>query len=377
MAIKAVKHDSSRSLRPVVSIVIPLLNEADNIIPLYQHLKLAMERGEWTWEIIFVDDGSTDATFKLLQEVHRHDDHVRVLRLRRNFGQTAALAAGFEAARGDTIVSLDGDLQNDPQDIARLVEKLDEGYDAVSGWRVHRQESFWLRRLPSRVANWLISHTTGVHLHDYGCTLKAYRAELVKELRLYGEMHRFIPALMWGNGARIAELSVQHRPRLNGQSKYGISRTVRVLLDLITVKFCLTSLTKPLQFFGVLGLLTSGVGMGTCLYLASMKLFWGQPLADRPFLLLGILLLVIGVQFLCVGILAEIQIRTYHEASQRPVYAIREILDTPNGKIPTELRQDNTNEPVKEAQPNVRIHLAHSVGEPQLAIADETDGQIR
>lgn len=312
---------------PYVSVVIPLFNEGENVRPLHRSLRSVMDKSGYVWEVIFVDDGSTDTTFGLLQELYRQDEHVRVLRLRRNFGQTAALAAGFDAARGATIVCLDGDLQNDPQDIARLVEKLDEGYDAVSGWRVHRQESFWLRRLPSRVANWLISQTTGVHLHDYGCTLKAYRAELVKELRLYGEMHRFIPALMWGNGARIAELSVQHRPRLHGRSKYGISRAVRVLLDLITVKFCLTSLTKPLQFFGLIGLVTSGAGMAMCLYLANLRLFWGHPLADRPSLLLGILLVVIGVQFLCVGILAEIQIRTYHESSQRPIYAIREILD--------------------------------------------------
>jgi glycosyltransferase involved in cell wall biosynthesis len=313
---------------PYVSVVIPLFNEGENVRPLYRSLRSVMDKSGYVWEVIFVDDGSTDTTFKLLQELHKQDDdHVRVIRLRRNFGQTAALAAGFDAARGATIVCLDGDLQNDPQDIARLVEKLDEGYDAVSGWRVHRQESFWLRRLPSRVANWLISQTTGVHLHDYGCTLKAYRAELVKELRLYGEMHRFIPALMWGNGGRIAELSVQHGPRLHGQSKYGISRTVRVLLDLMTVKFCLTSLTKPLQFFGLIGLVTSGAGMAMCLYLANLRLFWGHPLADRPSLLLGILLVVIGVQFLCVGILAEIQIRTYHESSQKPTYAIREILD--------------------------------------------------
>jgi glycosyltransferase involved in cell wall biosynthesis len=328
MALEVLKQDTSTWPRPLISIVIPLLNEAENILPLYQSLRAAMERGEWIWEVIFVDDGSTDTTFKLLQELNEQDEHVRVLRLRRNFGQTAALAAGFNAARGSTIVTLDGDLQNDPQDIARLVEKLEQGYDAVSGWRVHRQESFWLRRLPSRLANWLISHTTGVHLHDYGCTLKAYRAELVKELRLYGEMHRFIPALMWGNGGRIAELPVQHRPRLHGRSKYGISRTVRVLLDLITVKFCLTSMTKPLQFFGLIGLLTSAAGMTMCLYLACLRLIWGYPLADRPFLLLGILLVVIGVQFLCVGILAEIQIRTYHESSQKPTYAIREILDT-------------------------------------------------
>jgi glycosyltransferase involved in cell wall biosynthesis len=338
MTVSVLSQQFRQRSNPDVSVVIPLFNEVGNIKPLYRRLHSAMDKAGYIWEAIFVDDGSTDDTFKLLQELHRHDDeHVRVLRLRRNFGQTAALAAGFDSAQGATIVSLDGDLQNDPDDIARLVEKLDEGYDAVSGWRVHRQESFWLRRLPSRVANWLISKTTGVHLHDYGCTLKAYRAELVKELRLYGEMHRFIPALMWGNGARITELSVQHRPRLHGQSKYGISRTVRVLLDLITIKFYLTSLNKPLRFFGVIGLVTSAAGMATCVYLASLRLFWGHPLADRPFLLLGILLVVIGVQFLCVGILAEIQIRTYHESSHKPAYAIREILDAREGLERTEL----------------------------------------
>ena len=249
------------------------------------------------------------------------------MRLRRNFGQTAALAAGFDAARGDTIVSLDGDLQNDPQDIAALVQKLEEGYDVVSGWRVHRQESFWRRRLPSRVANWLISQITGTHLHDYGCTLKAYRAEVVKELRLYGEMHRFIPALLGGNGARIAELPVEHHPRRHGRSKYGLTRTVRVLLDLVTVKFWLSSLTNPLQMFGRLGLGTFAAGVAICGYLASLKLFWGQALADRPLLFLGVLLAVIGMQFLCMGILAEIQIRTYHESSKKSIYIIREILD--------------------------------------------------
>lgn len=338
MAIEALKHDTLPRLAPAVSIVIPLLNETDNILPLYQSLRASMDQGARTWEVIFVDDGSTDSTFFALKKLHLQDERVRVLRLRRNFGQTAALAAGFDAARGEVIVSLDGDLQNDPRDIVRLLEKLDEGYDAVSGWRVHRQESFWLRRLPSRVANWLISYTTGLHLHDFGCTLKAYRSEFVKELRLYGEMHRFIPALMWGNGARIVELPVRHRARLNGRSKYGISRTVRVLLDLVTVKFYLTSLTKPLQFFGFIGILTSGAGLGMCLYLASLRIFWGQALADRPFLLLGILLLVIGVQFLCVGILAEIQIRTYHESSGKPIYALQEILDRHDDDLPTELR---------------------------------------
>jgi glycosyltransferase involved in cell wall biosynthesis len=339
MALEVLKHDEPTWLQPAVSVVIPLFNETDNILPLYQRLRAAMDDAGRTWEVIFIDDGSRDTTFGVLQELHRQDDRVRVVRLRRNFGQTAALAAGFEAARGAMIVSLDGDLQNDPQDIAALLQKLDEGYDVVSGWRVHRRESFWLRRLPSHVANWLISQTTGIHLHDYGCTLKAYRAEMVKELRLYGEMHRFIPALLGGNGARIAELPVQHRPRLHGRSKYGLSRTVRVLLDLVTVKFWLSSLTSPLQFFGLIGLVTGGAGIAMCLYLASLKLFWEYSLTDRPLLLLGILLMVIGVQFLCVGILAEIQIRTYHESSKKPVYAIREILDGHSPEVCTELPQ--------------------------------------
>jgi glycosyltransferase involved in cell wall biosynthesis len=328
MNISVLSPQLSQKPSPYVSIVIPLFNEGENIRPLYRSLRSGMEETGYTWEVILVDDGSTDNTFRLLQELHQQDNRVRVLRLRRNYGQTAALAAGFDAARGATIVSLDGDLQNDPQDIGRLIEKLDEGYDVVSGWRVRRQESFWLRRLPSKVANWLISLTTGLRLHDYGCTLKAYRSEVIKELRLYGEMHRFIPALMWGNGARIAELSVQHSPRLHGKSKYGLSRTLRVLLDLVTIKFCLNSLNKPLRFFGLIGLVTSGAGLATCMYLATLRIFWGQPLADRPFLLLGVLLVVTGVQFLCVGILAEIQIRTYHESSHKPVYAVREILDT-------------------------------------------------
>jgi glycosyltransferase involved in cell wall biosynthesis len=329
--------EAPTGLRPALSIVVPLLNEADNILPLYERLVSAMEAGEWTWEVIFVDDGSTDATFQLLKRLHAQDQRVRVLRLRRNFGQTAALAAGFDAARGDIIVSLDGDLQNDPQDIAALVHKLEEGYDVVSGWRVRRLESFWRRRLPSQVANWLISKTTGFHLHDYGCTLKAYRADVIKELRLYGEMHRFIPALLGGNGARIAELPVEHHLRQHGRSKYGISRTVRVLLDLVMVKFWISSLTNPLHSFGLIGLGTFGLGMAICVYLASLKVIWGHSLAQRPLLLLGILLGVIGVQFLCMGILAEIQIRTYHESSRRPVYAIRDILDGHNTVGPHQL----------------------------------------
>lgn len=323
-------HEKPAQSRPEVSVVIPLFNEAENVLLLYHALREAMAATGRTWEVIFIDDGSTDTTYQVLRELHMQDACVRVVRLRRNFGQTAALVAGFDQARGRIIVSLDGDLQNDPADINALLKTLDDGYDMVSGWRVRRQDGFWLRRLPSHVANWLISKITGVHLHDYGCTLKAYRAEVLKELRLYGEMHRFIPALIGGNGARIAELPVNHRPRQHGRSKYGISRTIRVLLDLLMVKFFLSFLTRPLQIFGLVGLGTFVPGMVICLHLALLRLVWGYPLADRPLLFLGVLLAIIGVQFLCMGILAEIQIRTYHESANKPIYAIRKVLDSQN-----------------------------------------------
>jgi dolichol-phosphate mannosyltransferase len=261
-----------------------------------------------------------------LKQLHVNEEGLCVVKLRRNFGQTAAMTAGFNHARGEIIVCLDGDLQNDPQDIAQLVNKLGEGYDVVSGWRRNRRDGFWLRTLPSRVANWLISRTTGTYLHDYGCTLKAYRADMLRELRLYGEMHRFIPALIGGNGARITEIPVNHHARRHGKSKYGISRTVRVLLDLLTVKFLLSFLTKPLQIFGLIGLVSLSTGMMICFYLTVMKIFAGYRLADRPLLLLGIFLALVGLQFLCLGILAEIQIRSYHESSKRYTYSIREVL---------------------------------------------------
>ena len=322
-------HVSQDVQTPEVSVVVPLFNEADNILPLYHALHHAMALIGRRWEVIFVDDGSTDNTYPVLCDLHAQAKAlVRVLRLRRNFGQTAALSAGFDAARAPVIVSMDGDMQNDPSDIESLLKTLDDGYDVVSGWRVHRQEGFWLRRLPSRMANWLISRITGIHLHDYGCTLKAYRADVVKELRLYGEMHRFIPALIGGNGARIAELPVQHHARRHGRSKYGLSRTLRVIFDLMTVKFWLSFLTRPLQIFGLLGVATGGLGALICLYLAVLKLGWQEPLAQRPLLMLGVLLLVVGVQFICMGILAEIQTRTYHESSNKPIYTLRDVLDS-------------------------------------------------
>ncbi|MEW6298659.1 MAG: glycosyltransferase family 2 protein [Thermodesulfobacteriota bacterium] len=328
MRVDALEQSQATPLAVGVSVVVPLFNEEDNVWPLYEGLRAVLAQLGRRWEIIFVDDGSTDDTYQALKQVHLQDEAVRVLRLRRNFGQTAAMAAGFDYAREGIIIALDGDLQNDPSDIPSLIGKLEEGYDVVSGWRVNRQDGFWFRRLPSQIANWLISRTTGTYLHDYGCTLKAYRAEIIKELRLYGEMHRFIPALVGGNGARVAELPVHHHPRIHGRSKYGISRTIRVFLDLLMVKFFLSFVTKPLRIFGSLGLLAFLPGAAVCASLVIGRVFFGGPLADRPLFLLGVLLTVVGVQFLGIGLLAEIQIRTYHESANKPIYAVREILES-------------------------------------------------
>jgi glycosyltransferase involved in cell wall biosynthesis len=327
MSLETLEEERLTDSRPDISVVVPLFDEEENVWPLFENLRLAMNELGRTWEVVFVDDGSKDGTFRLLRQLHLKHGGVRVLRFRRNFGQTAAMVAGFDYSRGDTIIALDGDLQNNPKDIGSLLAKLEEGYDVVSGWRVNRQEGFWLRRFPSKIANWLISQTTGTYLHDYGCTLKAYRAETIKELHLYGEMHRFIPALLGGNGARVCEVPVSHSPRLNGKSKYGISRTIRVFLDLLMVKFFLSFLTKPLQIFGLVGLLTFLPGSAICTYLLIARLFFERSLADRPLFSLGILLTVVGVQFISMGLLAEIQIRTYHESSNKRTYKIREILD--------------------------------------------------
>jgi glycosyltransferase involved in cell wall biosynthesis len=316
----------AQSVRPQVSVVVPVLNEEENLPKLFERICSAFEGLNKTWEVIFVDDGSTDGTFKVLQKLQQSHDALHIVRLRRNFGQTAAMVAGFDYAIGETIIPLDGDLQNDPKDIGALLNKMEEGYDVVSGWRVNRQDGFFLRRLPSILANWLISKTTGTYLHDYGCTLKAYRSEMIKEVRLYGEMHRFIPALVGGNGARIAEIPVNHYPRQHGKSKYGISRTVRVLLDLLMIKFFLSFSTKPLQAFGLVGILSFVPGSAIVGYLGLSKLIYNESLADRPLLLLGILLIVVGAQFISMGLLAEIQTRTYHETANKPIYSIREVL---------------------------------------------------
>jgi glycosyltransferase involved in cell wall biosynthesis len=311
---------------PEISIVIPVFNEADNIVLLYESLRCSMQGTHYTWEVIFVDDGSGDGTSDILERLHRQDERVCVVRFRRNFGQTAAMAAGLDHAHGEIIVTLDGDLQNDPADIPQLIGKLEEGYDLACGWRVKRRDSF-SRRLPSKIANWLISVTTGVHLHDYGCTLKALRRDIAKELKLYGEMHRFIPALAASLGATIIEVPVRHHPRLHGRSKYGIGRTIRVLLDLMTVKFLSGYFTRPVHLFGLCGMIAMGGGTGITLVLGLQRLFWQTGLSDRPLLLLGILLMIIGTQFITMGLLGEMLARVYHESQEKPVYVIRDVLN--------------------------------------------------
>lgn len=319
---------TNSSAAPELSIVIPVRNESANVEPLHRELTEALQSAGRPYEIIFIEDGSTDDTFQTLAAVQARDSRVRVIRFRRNFGQTAAFSAGFAHARGRYIVTADGDLQNDPADIPRLLDRLEQGsFDIVCGWRQKRRDPFFSRRIPSMVANRLISWATGVRLHDYGCSLKIFRAEVVKPLKLYGEMHRFIPAIASEMGVSISEMVVHHRPRRHGESKYGISRTVRVILDLITVKFLLSYSTKPLQIFGLVGGGMGLTGFLICAYLAYVRLFGYQSIADRPLLLFGILLIFSGIQLITLGLLAELQSRTYHESQNKPTYAIREILE--------------------------------------------------
>lgn len=317
-------------MTPDLSIVIPVLNESPNIDKLYNELTDTLVRGGRSYEIIIVDDGSTDDTFTRLTALQSRDPHLRIIRFRRNFGQTAAFAAGFAFARGRMVVTSDGDLQNDPADIQAMADKIErEGFDIVCGWRKDRKDKMVTRRVPSVIANKLISWATGVELHDYGCSLKVFRAEVVKPLRLYGEMHRFLPALASQFGVRIAEVVVNHRARTAGASKYGLSRTVRVILDLLTVKFLLNYSTRPLQIFGLCGLIAGGLGSVILAYLAYLRLWVQQGIADRPLLLLGMLLVFVGVQLVTFGLLAELLARTYYESQNKPVYAIREIRQTP------------------------------------------------
>lgn len=313
---------------PGVSVVVPLFNEKENVDPLHAEIVSAMSSGGGggAWEVVYVDDGSTDGTHEKLVAAQRsHPDLVSVIRLRRNFGQTAALAAGFNHARGDIIVTLDGDLQNDPADIPRLLEEIGRGLDVVSGWRRKRVDPFLSRRLPSRAANWLIGVVTGVTLHDYGCTLKAYRREVVEQMTLYGEMHRFLPAQAHWVGARIGEIPVHHRPRTRGQSKYGLWRAYRVLLDLVTVRFLGAHGTKPLHAFGALGFVFGALGVLTIGVLSYLKLTTGVSFIQSPLLLLSALFVMLGGQSFLLGLLAEISVRTYYESQQKPIYVIKEI----------------------------------------------------
>jgi len=309
-----------------LSVVIPVHNEAANLPELVARIEQTLAGLEGGSEIVVVDDGSTDDTFVALRRLHAGHPRLRVIRLRTNFGQSAALAAGFDAAKGEVVVTMDGDLQNDPADIPALLARLEEGYDVVSGWRRPRQDPFWRRRLPSVLANWLISRITGVALHDYGCALKAYRREVLDHIELYGEMHRFLPALAKWVGAAVAEVPVRHHPRRQGRSKYGLGRTPRVLLDLLTVKFMISYWTRPIQIFGLIGLISAVVGSGLAALLAYQRLFLGVPLANRPILLLAVLLIFIGIQFVSIGLLGEMVVRTYHESQRKPIYIVRERL---------------------------------------------------
>ncbi len=310
-----------------LSVVIPVYNEAENVRALHQELAEALGGLGLSWEAVYVDDGSSDGSFELLEELAAGDPRAVVVGLRRNFGQTAAMSAGFDHSRGKVVVTMDGDLQNDPNDIPKLLAKLNEGFDIAAGWRFDRQDAFISRKLPSKLANGLISLTTKVKLHDYGCTLKAFKRDVVRNIRLYGEMHRFIPAIASWMGVSIAEVPVNHRARRAGRSKYGIGRTPRVLLDLITVKFLLSYLTRPIQIFGLWGLVAGGAGFLLALWYTVQRLFFGVPLWGKPGLILAVLLLFVGVQLICIGLLGEMQVRTYYEAQGKPTYTVRKLIN--------------------------------------------------
>ncbi len=309
-----------------ISVVVPLLNEEKNIPILYDELTQTLQKTGLKYEILFVDDGSSDCSLEILENLQQVDSRICLISLRKNFGQTAAMSAGFDMANGDIIIAMDADLQNDPADIPMLLAKINEGADMVTGWRYNRQDPFFSRKLPSKIANRIISFATGVHLHDYGCTLKAFRREVIKTIKLYGEMHRFIPAIASAMGVSIAEVKVNHRPRRFGTSKYGISRTLRVILDLITVKFLLNYATRPIHVFGTFGFISGSLGGLLAIVLTVQRQLYGVPLSDRPLLLLAVLLIFVGVQFVTIGLVAEMLARTYHESQDKPTYYIRKIV---------------------------------------------------
>jgi glycosyltransferase involved in cell wall biosynthesis len=303
-----------------------VLNEEENLVAMNSEIVSVVEKMDVEYEVIYIDDGSTDRSFEILSSLREENPQIKVIQFRRNFGQTAGIAAGFDYASGDVIVTMDADRQNDPNDIPLLLEKIEEGYDLVSGWRYDRQDDWLSRKLPSKIANGLISKITGVNLHDYGCSLKAFRRNVVENLRLYGEMHRFIPAIASWMGVRIAEVKVNHRARVAGTSKYGISRTFRVILDLITVKFLLQYSARPIHFFGGLGMVSGVTGFLIALFMTIQRFLFDIPMADRPLLLLAVLLIFIGLQFITFGLLGELMTRTYHEAQDKPIYVVRQAL---------------------------------------------------
>ncbi len=311
---------------PELSIVVPIYNEAESLPYLVNEIGKSMSAIEMSYEIICVDDGSQDGSIEILRQLTQQRSDLKAVLLRRNYGQTPAMAAGFQFAQGKAIVTLDGDLQNDPADIPLLLAKLEEGYDMVSGWRKNRQDNTLTRLIPSKLANLLIAKVTGVRLHDYGCSLKVYRSELVADMNLYGELHRFLPALAFIEGARIAELPVRHHSRRFGKSKYGLGRTFRVLMDLLTIYFMKKFLTRPMHVFGLLGLTSLSIGTLMGLYLTFVKVILNQNIGDRPLLILAVLLVLAGVNLFSFGLLGELLMRTYHESQKRPIYRVREVL---------------------------------------------------
>lgn len=315
---------SARAEAPELSIFLPVYNEEENLLPLQAKLDQALKALGRTAEIVYVDDGSTDGSLQVLREIARSDPRVRVVALRRNYGQTAAMAAGIDAARGRVLIPMDADLQNDPADIVRLLEKLDEGYDVVSGWRKNRKDKLVTRKIPSMIANKLISWIGGVPLHDYGCSLKAYRRESLQDVRLYGEMHRFIPIYASWAGARVSEIPVEHHPRTMGKSKYGLSRTLKVVFDLMTIKFMASYQTKPIYVFGSFGMLAFAISFLAGLYAVFLKIFHKADFVQTPLPILTIVMFAVGVQFLLMGLLAEMLVRTYHESQAKAIYAVRE-----------------------------------------------------
>ena len=323
---KDIPGPGSHFAKTDISIVIPVYNEEENIPHLAESLQSVLEKLGKKYEVLLIDDGSKDKSYEKLADIHEKNKNFKIIRFRRNYGQTQAMRAGFDNAAGDIIITLDADMQNDPSDIPAILKKMEQGYDIVSGWRKNRQDRLFSRRMPSVIANRLISRLFNVHIHDYGCTLKAYKKDILDNIELYGEMHRYIPAVASWMGVEIAEIPVNHHPRKFGKAKYGISRTVRVILDIITIKFLLTYSKKPMQIFGLIGVAASLIGLGLTIWLIVERLFFDIPLANRPLFILSIFIFLGGIQFVTMGLLGEIMMRTYHEGTGKPTYMIRNFL---------------------------------------------------